>query len=52
MKIAVRRATVVGEISVGDAELGFQVGMENEPTKAEKEKRKKNVEDWRICSVL
>ena len=38
----------MGEISVGDDELGFQVGMANEATKAEKEKRKKNVEQWRL----
>ena len=45
----------MGEISVDDDELGFQLGMANGPTKAEKEKRKKNVEEWRIarcCDVL
>ncbi|EDR07692.1 uncharacterized protein LACBIDRAFT_294472 [Laccaria bicolor S238N-H82] len=35
------------EICVGDPELGFEVGMGNEPFKAEKERRREN-EEWRI----
>jgi len=32
----------VGEICVGDDELGFEVVKDEEPTEAEKEKRRKN----------
>ena len=45
----------MGEISVGDDELGFQVGIANKPPKAEKEKGMKNVEEWKVaqcCDVL
>ena len=34
----------MGEISVGDHELGFEVGMEYKLTEAQKEKRRKEVE--------
>ena len=37
----------VGEIYVGDEELGFEVGMVNEPSEVEKEKRRRKVEKWR-----
>ena len=38
----------VGEIHVGDDELGFGVGMGNEPSEAEKENRRREIEEWRI----
>jgi len=33
-----------GSERVGDDELGFEVGMKNEPTEVQKEKRMKEVE--------
>ena len=38
----------VGEICVGDDELGFEVEMGNKPTEQEEERRRKEVEEWRI----
>ena len=38
----------VGEIRVGDEDLGFEVGMGNEPSEVEKEKRRREVGKWRI----
>ena len=38
----------VGEIRVGDEELGFEVGMGNEPSEVEKENRRQEIEDLRI----
>ncbi|KIJ90822.1 hypothetical protein K443DRAFT_686475 [Laccaria amethystina LaAM-08-1] len=38
----------VGEMRVSDDELGFEFGMGNEPAEQEKEKRRREVEEWRI----
>jgi len=38
----------VGEICVTDDELGFEFGMRNEPTEAEKENRRRQIKEWRI----
>jgi ABC-type glutathione transport system ATPase component len=38
----------VGEMRVSDDELGFEFGMGNEPTEVEKEKRRREIEEWRI----
>ena len=42
--VPLRGSERVGEIRVGDEELGFGVGME--PTEVEKEKRRRGVEKW------
>ena len=42
--VALKGSERVGEISLGDDELGFEVGMENELTATQREKRLKEVE--------
>ena len=38
----------MGEIPVGDDELGFEVGMGDKSTEVEREKRRRGVEKWQI----
>jgi len=39
----------VGEMHVGDDELGFEVGMGKDSSEVEKEKRRREIEEWRIA---
>ena len=38
----------MGEIPVGDDELGFEVEMGDEPTEVEREKTRREVQKWQI----
>lgn len=40
------------EIRFEDDDLGFEVDMGNEPTEVEQEKRRREVEKWRIARCL